>query len=323
MSSSLLRRAFPLLCAAAVSSPLMLSTGAEAGEPQSPSSKQSAPNKGAPPGDVKKAEALFVKAIQLKKNGKQKEACALFQQSQDLDPNGATLLNLADCHDLEGKSGTAYRELTHARTLAEESQDEKFVKSIQERIDAVRPKLYQITVEIPLETKAIKGLEVELDDKRLFTDVQIHVEVVDPGRHIVRARAPGYLDLVRPVTVAGENRLKSVLVSLEKIPPPPPPDHTLDWTLIVAGSALIVTSGVMLGAGLSGGSTQHDELFIGSVILGGLGVPIVIAGLVLLVTKKDPISPKAATSTFIKAPAISIRPLFGPGSGYVGVTGSF
>jgi predicted TPR repeat methyltransferase len=53
------------------------------------------------------AEAVFREAQRLVGEGKVDEACAKFTESQHLDPQLGTLLNLAMCHEKQGRSATA------------------------------------------------------------------------------------------------------------------------------------------------------------------------------------------------------------------------
>src|SRR4051812_48456348 len=73
----------------------------------------------ATPADKAAAESLFASALALLSEKKFSEACPKLEESQRLDPASGTLLNLAWCHEMEGKTATAWAEYKKLLALAD------------------------------------------------------------------------------------------------------------------------------------------------------------------------------------------------------------
>jgi Flp pilus assembly protein TadD len=71
--------------------------------------------------DKAAAEAQFVKAKKLMKDGKTAEACEAFAKSQELDPQLGTRYNLGICYQQLGKTASAwvlFRDVAQIDTIA-------------------------------------------------------------------------------------------------------------------------------------------------------------------------------------------------------------
>ncbi len=247
IATSLPRRLFALfgLCAS-----LCQASAASAEDKPAPR-KADKPQAAAPSAaDVKRADVLFKQAITFKKQGKSAEACPLFEQSQALDPNGATLVHLAECHETEGKTGTAWRELQEAYKLAKETENQEIITWTRGQIHAIVPKLFQLTVLIPPETRDTPGITVHLDGEPLNVQVPSQFRVVDPGKHTITASAPARPDFRQEVVFAPTLRKRTVVVTLE-VPPPPPLDYRPSIALLSAGTPTLVTGGLLVGLSLA------------------------------------------------------------------------
>ena len=95
------------------------------------------------------AEAMFREGRRLMAVGDIAQACAQFAGSYALEPASGTLLNLALCHEKEGKIATAWAEFRAAATLAREQDRRDRSAAAEERIAVLEPKLAYVTVVAP------------------------------------------------------------------------------------------------------------------------------------------------------------------------------
>ena len=320
-TSALPRRLFALfgLCAS------LCQVSAASAEDRPAPRKADKPQAAAPSAaDVKRADALFKQAVTLKKQSKTAEACRLFEQSQALDPNGATLVNLAECHEAEGKTGTAWRELQEAYKLAKETENKEIITWTRGRLQAIVPKLYEVTVLIPAATSAIPGVVVQLDGEPLNVQVPSQFKVVDPGRHVVSASAPGHLDFSEELALSPSSQKKTVSVTLEVPAPPPPPDNRAAIALVSVGAVALVTGVSLLVVGLENGPDVGLAAAGGAV--GAVGAGAIVTGGILWRTAPDPpavvtLGPPSYRAA--PAPRLVAVPMLSPTTAGVALTGSF
>ncbi len=136
--------------------------------------------------DIRQAQSLFERARLLMEDGDLAHACPLFAESQRLDPGGGTLLNLALCHERQGRTATAWAEYNDALALAVRDGREDRREFAHEHIEALRDRLPRVRVVIDQPTA---GLVVALDDTTLSA-LSLGADLpVDPGAHVVTASA--------------------------------------------------------------------------------------------------------------------------------------
>lgn len=160
--------------------------------------------------DRQAAQSLFDSARRLMKEGKYAEACGQFEQSQKLDPGGGTLLNLATCHEKQGRLATAYAEYNEALSLAIAGGRADRQKTASDAIAALEQRLPKLRVIVG---SAPPDLVLTLDDQPLPRAVWGIPTPFDPGKHRLAAHAPGH----RPF--AAEVELREAQTSDFTLPP--------------------------------------------------------------------------------------------------------
>ncbi len=133
------------------------------------------------------AEALFRAAKDLQAQGKLADACPKFAESHRLDPKPGTILNLATCHELEGRTASAWADYAEAATFAARAHQAEREKLARSKVDELGKRLSYVTFRFP----DVKELIVLLDGKTLTTAAAGTRVPIDPGEHLLEARAPG------------------------------------------------------------------------------------------------------------------------------------
>jgi hypothetical protein len=159
--------------------------------------------------DPAAAEALFKEGKRLLKGGQVAAACQKLAESQRLDPSSGTLLNLASCHEQEGKTATAWAEFLAAARLARAQTRKDRAKEAETRAAALEPQLSYLTVEVPVVTQ---GLEVLRDGTKLDQGAFGSKIPIDPGEHEITARAPSCRDWSVRVSVGKASDAKVITV---------------------------------------------------------------------------------------------------------------
>jgi hypothetical protein len=199
------------------------------------------------------AEALFREGRELMDAGNVPEACAKFAESYRLDRALGTLLNLALCHEKEGKTATAWSEFSDAASeaAAEKDDREAFAKKHATALGSDLPRV-QLSVAEP--TRGLASLEIQIDKSTLGRSAWTSTIPLDPGDHEVAATAEGKKPFRATFTVP-----KGASLTPVSVPP-------LENAPVVVAPPSNTTS--PHPAATSDGGTQR---FVGYV-LGGLGL---------------------------------------------------
>ncbi len=163
------------------------------------------------------AEELFRRAKGLMGENKFKEACPLLEESEKLDPQMGTLLNLAICHESIGKIASAWGEFRAVEQQARLANREDRVKLAHDRAAKLESRLPRLKIVVPPDAK-VSGLVIKVDGEPKGEPLWSGL-AVDPDMHTVEASAPGKKTQSLKVKVDGEGALVPVTIpKLEDAP---------------------------------------------------------------------------------------------------------
>ncbi|MCC6669340.1 MAG: hypothetical protein IT375_36720 [Polyangiaceae bacterium] len=175
------------------------------------------------PSDRAAAEALFRDAKQLFAKKQYAEACRKLEESQRLDPQGGTLLNLAVCHAREGRTASAWVEFQEAMELAKQAKRGDRVRLAGKELAELEKKLARLTIDVPSEAR-VRGLTIQRGGESVGEGAWGTAVPVDPGVAVaISASASGYRTWRTEVRVSPAEQKTLVVPKLEKLPAPPPP----------------------------------------------------------------------------------------------------
>ncbi len=215
------------------------------------------------------AEVLFHQARALITEGKLAEACPKLAESNRLDSGIGTMLYLADCYEKSEKTASAWATFREAANFAKKQGDAR-EKVAQDRAAALEPKLVTLQITVPVPSRE-PGLEILRDGTELGSALWGTALPIDPGEHVIEARAPGKkawtttVMIVRPPRQADAKIEIPVLEALPKTKPPrpaAPADANVGSTQrtvgIIAGGVGIVGVGIGTYFGLAARSKADD-----------------------------------------------------------------
>ncbi len=296
------------------------------------------------------ADGLFRDAKKLLARGKTPEACEKLKASYRIDPAGGTLINLAQCHEIEGKTASAWTEFSEALAAARKGARGDREKAARQHLDALEPRLSRVTVTVPA-ASAARGLEVKLDGVVVDPTAIGTAIPVDPGEHTASAAAPDHKPWEAKVSLREAESRTLVVPPLDSTaaPAPPPPPPSTPWKrpvgIAAAGAGLVllgvgagfgvraVTLGSRAGdgcpnllcspAGLAAVSEGRSAAVVANGTLAAGGV-LAAAGAVLLVlgavSGADARGPGAPTAS---AARLEVLPVVAPGMVLLSTGGAF
>jgi hypothetical protein len=167
------------------------------------------------------AEELFRRAKALMNESKYTDACPLLEESEKLDPQMGTLLNLAICHENVGRIASAWGEFRAVEQQARVANRDDRVKLAHDRASKLEARLPRLKIVAAPDAKPA-GLVVKVDGEikgeALWSGV-----AVDPGTRSIDVSAPGRKPAQIKVKVDDEGvTLTVTLPRLDDAPAPPP-----------------------------------------------------------------------------------------------------
>jgi hypothetical protein len=250
-------------------------------------------------------------------------------------------MNLAACHELEGKTATAWAEFSDALSFAARDGRQDRVAEARRKIAELAPRLGRISVIVD---PASPSPQVRLDGNLLGPASWGTPFPVDPGPHDVSAASPGRVPWTAHVqitggatTVARVPRLEPTRAEVAPAAPAPAPSRSFPVAGFVVGGAGVAALGVGVVAGVVAANRKHESdsqcapggdtcnasgasllreantaAWVSDVGFGvGIGALAVAAYLVVTDLRSAPSAPAAASRTSLV--------LGGPGSIGVGV----
>jgi Protein of unknown function (DUF1566) len=179
------------------------------------------------PTDQALAQTLFDRGRELMAAKKFAEACDKFAESERLDPSVGTELNLGLCYESQGKMAAAWAAYRSAGARARRDGRREREQAARERAAAIEPKLARISIALATGAE-VTGLEVKLDGTLLGRATWDIAAPIDPGSHVVEARAPGHRSWTSKfdVDAPGTRTITIPTLSAEAAPPPSAPANT-------------------------------------------------------------------------------------------------
>lgn len=173
-----------------------------------------------------RAQALFEDGVRLVEQRAYEEACPKFEESHKLDPGIGVRFRLADCYELSGRLTPAWILFVDVAAEARAQGQPDRSLAARRRADALHPRLIKLTIDVrePFAELSVTHNGVPVSRAQWGTAVP-----VEPGDHVIAARAPGHEPFRKVVTAEGEGtQLEVVVPPLRELPDPaprlPPPD---------------------------------------------------------------------------------------------------
>lgn len=209
------------------------------------------------PGDRAAAATLYEEGRALVKAERNAEGCAKFEASLSLFPAASTMINIANCHEHDGKLATAWADYARALDLNRDTAGEERRRELealaQGGMRALAPRLPRLRIEL---TNPPPGVQVSRDGGAIPIAALGTALPADPGPHTVRVSAPGYREEARSVTLQ-EGKTETIALALQ--PAEARAESRPGWSLPV-GITLGALGVLGLGAGAVTGGISLGQV---------------------------------------------------------------
>lgn len=169
-------------------------------------------------GDPAAAEALYMSGRKLVNEGNWTEGCEKFVASMELNAAASTLINIAKCHEHEGKLTQAIIDYRRAIQLNQDTLGSDRKKALEQvakdGIAALEPKIARVSLSMSAKPE---GLEIKRDGINLPLATIGEAIPLDPGAHTFEASAPGFLKEKRELSLK-EGEVANLEITLKPEP---------------------------------------------------------------------------------------------------------
>lgn len=221
-----------------------------------------------------RADELFKEGRALLDANKLDEACPKLAESQRLDPGAGTLLALALCHEGQGKTATARKELEEAARLGRSVGRNDLADAAEKRARAMEPQLSRLVVRMP---EGGADYDVRCDGAAVDAETRGKPIAVDPGDHKIEVSARGKKSRTYSVRVSGAGVLEILVDPLEESAAPAA-SAAAKAAPAKAARVTPVSEPAVPPDSSSGGAQRAIGLTLGGIGLVGLGTGAYFTG---------------------------------------------
>jgi hypothetical protein len=251
--------------------------------------------------DKATATQLLEDAEKLKAAGNLAAACPKYDESQRRRPDLDTLLKVADCYELVGKTASAWAAFREAKEMAAHQRgsgpSEPREEIARARIAALDPKLSRLTLQVA--APDTPGLEVRQDGKPVGRGVWGSAVPIDPGPYQLTASAPGKKTWSQTIELGAQGGAK-----IEVTVPALENESSVAPSIPAGASTNAAGSGSVMAStpAASPASTWTSQRTIGFVVMGIGGAAAAVGTIFGLmatskVSDRDAICPSSTNCT--------------------------